>query len=85
MKRRRHQGGKRKPDPVEAVVEEALKSGKYVPFYCAKHGQHYFLPGFRPDCPECGAACFNEDEWQYRGSARNRRERRVQLLRNHLE
>lgn len=79
MKRTRHH------DPVESFLEESLKSGQYAPFYCNDHGQHFLLPGGRPACPVCGELCFTPDEWAYRNSTRKRRERRIQLLRNHLE
>lgn len=74
------------PDPVERFMEEALKSGQFAPFYCAEHGKHFMLPGgVRPACPVCGVDCFTPEEWSHQNSPRLRRERRIQLLRNHLE
>lgn len=86
--RRRHRERKRISDPVEQVMEQALKTGHFMPFYCGKHGKHFFNTGVRPVCPTCGSECFTSDEWEYQNSAQKRRERRerqVQLLRNNLE
>lgn len=83
MSRRRR---KKSVDPVERFMEEALKNnGQFQPFYCSDHGKHFMLPGIRPPCPVCGAPCFTPEEWEYSNSARIRRTRRLQLLRNHLE
>lgn len=66
-------------------MEEALTAGIYAPYYCAEHGKHFLVPGKRPNCPVCDVPCFTPMEWQYRTNPRIQRERRVQLLRNHLE
>lgn len=77
---------RKKVDPVERFMEEALKNnGQFAPYYCADHGKHFMLPGIRPECPVCGSACFTPEEWEYQNSPRIRRVRRIQLLRNHLE
>lgn len=85
MKGRRRHRQRQRIDPVEAVLEEALSSGYYEPFYCTEHGKHFFLPGVRAECPICQKPCFTPMEWEYRNTPRQRRERRVQMLRNHLE
>lgn len=88
MKGRRGLPRKRKRvDPVQQFMDDALRSGEYNPFYCGTHGKFLFLPGTRGTCPVCDQPCFTPEEWQYRQeqSSREARVRRVQMLRNHLE
>lgn len=72
---------------MQQFMDDALREGEYSPFHCAKHGKFLRLPGARALCPVCEQPCFTPEEWQYQQQDSNRvwRERRVQMLRNHLE
>lgn len=85
--RRRYRERKRKVDPAQEILDNALRVGEYVPFYCGKHGKFLLLPGVRGICPVCEQPCFTPEEWQHKRqqSLRDERQRRIQLLRNHLE
>lgn len=83
--RRRHRQRTRERDPVQSFLDETLTNSNYALYYCNEHGKQFMLPAVRPACPVCGEFCFTPEEFTYRQSLRKRRERRIQLLRNHLE